>query len=106
MLVWPNRANMRRWPNVVLLLAHRLRRLSNSEPTLCQRLKFAGNTHVIQSTIQSAGTLNVDLLLAHRLRRGLKSKPTLGERLMFSGNTCNTTNNTINRYSRHTSQSR
>ena len=35
-------ANMRRWPNVGLLLAHRLRRWPNSKPTLGQRLMFAG----------------------------------------------------------------
>ena len=47
---------MRRWPNVALLLAHRLRRWPN-----------------------------VGLLLAHRLRRWPNSKPTLGQRLMFAG---------------------
>ena len=36
------RANMRHWPNVDLLLAHRLRRWPNSKPTLGQRLMFAG----------------------------------------------------------------
>ena len=35
-------ANMRRWLNVGLLLAHRLRRWPNSKPTLGQRLMFAG----------------------------------------------------------------
>ena len=34
---------MRRLPNVGLLLAHRLRRWPNSQPTLGQRLIFAGN---------------------------------------------------------------
>ena len=33
---------MRRWPNVGLLLAHRLRRWPNSKPTLGQRLTLAG----------------------------------------------------------------
>ena len=33
---------MRRWPNVGLLLAHRLRRWPNSKPALDQRLVFAG----------------------------------------------------------------
>ena len=40
----PYPANMRRWPNFGLLLAHRLRRWSNSKPTLGQRLMFAGYT--------------------------------------------------------------
>ena len=35
-------ANMRRWPNVGLLLAYRLRRWPNRKPTLGQRLMFAG----------------------------------------------------------------
>ena len=34
-------ANMRRWPNVGLLLARRLRRWPNSKPTLGRRLMFA-----------------------------------------------------------------
>ena len=34
--------NMRRWPNVALLLAHRLRRWPNSKPALDQRIMFAG----------------------------------------------------------------
>ena len=33
---------MRRWPNIGLLLIHRLRRWPNGKPTLGQRLKFAG----------------------------------------------------------------
>ena len=35
-------ANIRRWPNVRLLLAHRLRRWPNSKPTLSQRTIFTG----------------------------------------------------------------
>ena len=35
-------ANMRRWPNVGLLLGQRRRRGTNSKPTLSQRLMFAG----------------------------------------------------------------
>ena len=34
-------ANMRHWPNVGLLLGHRLRRWPNSKPTLGKRLMFA-----------------------------------------------------------------
>ena len=34
--------NMRRWPNVGLLLGHRRRRWANSEPTVGQRLMFTG----------------------------------------------------------------
>ena len=34
--------NMRRRPNVGLLLGQRRRRWGNSKPTLCQRLVFAG----------------------------------------------------------------
>ena len=34
---------MRRWPNIGLLLARRLRNCPNSKPTLGQRLRFAGN---------------------------------------------------------------
>ena len=37
-------ANMRCWLNAGLLLAHRLRRWTNSKPTLGQRLIFAGYT--------------------------------------------------------------
>ena len=36
-------ANMRRWPNVCLLLDRRRKRWANSEPTLGQRLMFAGD---------------------------------------------------------------
>ena len=35
-------ANMRRWPNIGLLLAHRLRCWLNSKSALSQRLMFAG----------------------------------------------------------------
>ena len=35
-------ANMRHWPNVGLLLGQRRRRWANSNPTLGQRLMFAG----------------------------------------------------------------
>ena len=35
-------ANMRRWPNIGLLLAHRLRSWPNSKSALSQRLMFAG----------------------------------------------------------------
>ena len=35
-------ANMRRWPNVDLLLGHRRRRWANSKPALGQRLVFVG----------------------------------------------------------------
>ena len=38
----PIPANMRRWPNVGSLLAHRPRRWSNSKSTMAQRLMFAG----------------------------------------------------------------
>ena len=37
---------MRRWPNVGLLLAHRLGRLPNSKPTWGQCLIFAGYAKV------------------------------------------------------------
>ena len=37
-----NPANMRRWPNVGLLLVERRRRSANSKPTLGQRIMFAG----------------------------------------------------------------
>ena len=40
----PYLANMRRWPNVGLLFAHRLRRWSNSKPTLDQRPVYGGYT--------------------------------------------------------------
>ena len=40
---------MRRWANVGLLLAHRLRRWPNSKPTLAQRLTFAGLLDTEQS---------------------------------------------------------
>ena len=35
-------ANTRRWPNVIWMLAHRLRSWFNIQPTLAQRLVFAG----------------------------------------------------------------
>ena len=41
-----NPANMRRWPNVGLLLAHRLRRWPNSKLTLGQRLVYAGKPYL------------------------------------------------------------
>ena len=37
---WP--ANVSRWPNAGLLLAHRLQRWPVSKPTLAQRLMSAG----------------------------------------------------------------
>ena len=39
-------ANTSRWPNVVLMLAHRVIRWPNINPTLGQRLVFAGITAV------------------------------------------------------------
>ena len=61
-------ANMRRWPNVGLPLAHRLRRWLNSKPTLGQRLMFAG----IPDTCTGAGktqttraTLQQIIILIH-----------------------------------------
>ena len=44
-------ANMRRWPNVGLLLVQRRRRWANSKPTLGQRLIFAGTAPCIQPAI-------------------------------------------------------
>ena len=44
-----NRANMRRWPDVSLLLAHRLRRRPNSKPTLGLRLMFAGTGPLVKT---------------------------------------------------------
>ena len=38
---------MRRWANVVLLLAQRRRRWSHGKPTLGHRLMFAGNRDLI-----------------------------------------------------------
>ena len=38
-------ANIIHWPNVGLLLAHRLRRWPNSKPALVQPLMFAGGTY-------------------------------------------------------------
>ena len=51
-----NPSNMRRWSNVGLLLAHRLRRLPNSKPTLDQRLMFAG---IMALFFQPRGSLYV-----------------------------------------------
>ena len=47
-------ANMRRWPNVGLLLAHRLRSWPNSKPALSQRLMFAGYVHYLLHMYNSA----------------------------------------------------
>ena len=41
---------MIRWPNVGVLLAHRLRRWVNSKPTLTQRLMFAGKVRKCSHT--------------------------------------------------------
>ena len=38
-------ANIRRWPNVGLLFAHRLRSWPNGKPTMGQRVVFAGLAH-------------------------------------------------------------
>ena len=42
------RSNTRRWPNVVLLLAHRLRRGANISPVLGYRVMFDATLHVGQ----------------------------------------------------------
>ena len=55
-----NPANMRRWPNVGLPLAHRLRRLPNSKPTLGQRLMFAGNRRIGVNCSDLSGRLRAD----------------------------------------------
>ena len=47
-------ANMRRWPNVGLLLAHRLGSWPNSKPALSQRLMFAGYVQYILHMYNSA----------------------------------------------------
>ena len=60
---WPTdydvgpKVNMRRWTNVGLLLAHRLRRWPNSKPMLGQRLMFAGLDMSSQSFSPSVQTL-------------------------------------------------
>ena len=41
-----NTANKGRWPNVVLMLAHRLRRWFNIKTTLVERPAFAGKPDV------------------------------------------------------------
>ena len=41
-------ANMRRWPNIGLLLTHSLRRWPNSKPPLGQRLTFDGMVALIR----------------------------------------------------------
>ena len=46
-----------RWPNVRLMLAHRLRRWPNISPTLVQRLVFAEWTPIRQSVTQIRDTL-------------------------------------------------
>ena len=41
--IGPYPANTRRWPNIELMLVHRLRRWTNISPTFDQRLVFAGS---------------------------------------------------------------
>ena len=52
---------MRRWPNVGLLLAHRLGRWPDNKPTLRQRLMLAGlsNTSNLCSSIPLVGQKNI-----------------------------------------------
>ena len=47
-------ANMRGWPNVGLLLAHRLRNWPNSKPALSQRFMFAGYVQYLMHMYNSA----------------------------------------------------
>ena len=47
-------ANMTRWPNVGLLLAHRLRSWFNSKPASSQRLMFAGYVQYLLHMYNSA----------------------------------------------------
>ena len=49
-------ANMRRWPNVGVLLAHRLRRWPNSKPT------SLGSTPILRKQLRSLVTLNKQCL--------------------------------------------
>ena len=46
-----SKQNMRRWPNIGLLLAHRLRRWANSKPALGQRLMVAGYSPTVSLSI-------------------------------------------------------
>ena len=57
-------ANMRRWHNVCLLLAHRLRRWPNSKPALGQRLMFAAQGYIsLQSMTLRSLSLSITPLL-------------------------------------------
>ena len=102
---------MIRRTNVGLLLAHRLRRWPNSNPTLGRRLMYPDSSRVSlfpHYGVTSAVTVmqcllarfsytfifyipanmrrwaSVGLLLGQRRRRWANSKPTLAQRLMFA----------------------
>ena len=73
--------NTRRRPNVVLMLARRLRRQPNIKATFGQCLVFAGEEVPERDTSPS---LYAILMLVHRLRRWPNIKPTYVKRLLFA----------------------
>ena len=87
-------APTRRWPNVDLMLAHRLRRWPNIKPVMCQlpatwlegcsnrcvmdvNVGTVCNNAVLSAVTGTTRRLNVGLVAAHRLRRWPNTKPTL-----------------------------
>ena len=87
-------AKTRRWPRVVLMLAHRLRRWANFKTTLGQCLMFDGplphahaasNQAITHIPANMARSLNVGLLLGQRRRRWTNNEPALGQCLVLTG---------------------
>ena len=59
----------RRWPNVDLLLVHRLRRRTKSKSTLCQRFMFAVKWHAGTIPVNRQQWPNAGVILGQSLRR-------------------------------------
>ena len=77
---------MRRWPNVGLLLVHRLRRWPNRKPALRQRLMFLGwDCRLLHSLPVSRRSPNACSMLVNRLRRWPNIESALAASLLFAG---------------------
>ena len=74
--------NTRRWPKVVLMLVHRLRRCPSIKTTLDQRLVFSVSLGGLPASTRHPP--NVGPMLVHRLRRWPNIGPTLSKCLVFA----------------------
>ena len=85
-------SNTRLWPNVWLMLGHRLRRRPSIKPALsriCWNVLpnpgAAADKRMLSEPANTIHSPNGGLMLVHSLRRRPNIKPTLGRCIVFAG---------------------